>query len=130
MKRFPLTGLLFGGILVALVTLLPSSARANDDFIPLDTLRRGAEALTPAAVAFLSRTIQYKSVENFGHELKPDTWDMLQYIFSEARKIGFATRLAADGLVGVLEYGAGAETVGVLIQIGRASCRERVLCVV
>ncbi|MBT4169228.1 MAG: M20/M25/M40 family metallo-hydrolase, partial [Rhodospirillaceae bacterium] len=38
-------------------------------------------------------------------------------IFSEARKIGFATRLAADGLVGVLEYGAGAETVGVLIHV-------------
>jgi acetylornithine deacetylase/succinyl-diaminopimelate desuccinylase-like protein len=97
--------------------VLPSLAGARDNLVSLDTLRRGAVEQTPEAVAFLSKTIQYKSVEDFGYALESDTKDMLLYIFSEAQKIGFKTRLAADGLVGVLEYGEGTETVGVLIHV-------------
>ena len=94
-----------------------AGAAAGDGVIPVDNLRRQAEAATPAAVEFLSKSIKYESVEDFGYTLKPDTKALMQYVFEQARKLGFRTRLAAGGLVGVLEYGEGEQTVGVLVHL-------------
>ncbi|MEH6633747.1 MAG: M20/M25/M40 family metallo-hydrolase [Halopseudomonas aestusnigri] len=109
-------------IVMTLITMGASTALAGNETVPISKLRQQAEAQTPDAVAFLSKSIQFKSVEDFGYDLKADTRDMLQYAFEEAKKIGFTTRLAADGLVGVLEYGEDkygedSETVGVLIHV-------------
>jgi len=105
--------------LVVLVFCLAASAgiATADGLIAVDKLRQQAEAAKPDAVAFLSKTLRYKSVEDFGYELKPDTVALLQFVLKEARKLGFEARLAAGGLAGVLEYGAGEETVGVLIHL-------------
>lgn len=106
-------------VFTAIVLCLSGTAGSNaaDDLIPVERLRQQAEAATPDAIAFLSKAIQYKSVEDFGYELKPDTRDLLQFVFQESRKMGFTARLAAGGLAGVLEYGTGEEVVGVLIHV-------------
>ena len=70
-----------------------------------------------AMLAFLAKAVQYKSVEDFGFELTDETKDLMAFVFDAAVKMGFSARLAAGGLVGVLEYGEGAETVGVLIHL-------------
>ncbi len=85
--------------------------------VSLERIREDTKVETNEMVEFLSKTIQYKSVEDFGYKLKPETKDLMEFVFKTAEGMGFSTRLAADGLVGVLEYGQGKETVGVLIHL-------------
>jgi len=107
---------------LTLALTLAMAAAWSDDapgtgLIPAEKLRRQAETATPAAVEFLAQSIKYQSVEDFGYQLKPETKALMQYVFAQARKLGFKTRLAAGGLVGVLEYGEGQQTVGVLVHL-------------
>ncbi|MDP6708749.1 MAG: M20/M25/M40 family metallo-hydrolase [Alphaproteobacteria bacterium] len=104
-------------LVLSLCLAATSRPAVADALISVERLRQQAETATPEAVAFLSKSLRYKSVEDFGYELKPDTKALLEFIFAEATKLGFDTRLAAGGLAGVLEYGSGKETVGVLIHV-------------
>lgn len=113
--RMGTTAFLFG---LALLGQPSGPVLAAEDLVPVETLRSQAMAVQMDAANFLSRTVRFRSVEDADPtRVKPETAKMLQFIFAEARKLGFATRLAAGGLAGVLEYGEGDETVGVLIHV-------------
>ena len=92
-------------------TLIP------DKTVPLEQVKATAQAQQGDMVKFLSNSIQYASVEDFGYTLKPETENLLQFVLSTGESMGFKSRRAANGLVGVLEYGEGNESVGVLIHL-------------
>lgn len=85
--------------------------------IPLEQIRKSAQADSSDMIQFLSRTIQYQSVENFGGGLTPETEELMSFVLNRAQKMGFKVKKAANGLVGVLEYGEGKESVGVLVHL-------------
>lgn len=85
--------------------------------VPLETIRAAAEAATPDIAAFLAETVRAATVEPEGPTLLPETDALIERVLEQGRAFGFRTRRAAGGLVGVLEYGRGAETVGVLIHL-------------
>jgi len=98
-------------------SLLDESARPVASIVPLAQIRKSADAQTGDMLKFLSKSIQYQSVEDFGYQLKPATEALMQYALNTGATMGFKTRRAAKGLVGVLEYGEGEESVGVLIHL-------------
>lgn len=89
----------------------------TDTTVPLEQLKKTAEAQRDDMALFLSKTIQYASVEDFGYQLKPETEALMQFALSAGTSMGFKSRREANGLVGVLEYGEGKESVGVLIHL-------------
>ena len=80
-------------------------------------MRTAADAATGDMSQFLSDTVTYASVEKEGPTLLPETEALLDYVLDVGRQMGFSTRRAAGGLVGILEYGRGQETVGALIHL-------------
>lgn len=120
-------------LLFALVLLLGACNRGNGDAnaggggqptsvgtvekIPLDTLRAASEKDSAAMLDFLCKSIEFKTVEDFGYGLTEETKKYMDYVLETAEGMGFKTSKAADGLVGVLEYGAGEEVVGVLLHL-------------
>jgi acetylornithine deacetylase/succinyl-diaminopimelate desuccinylase-like protein len=66
---------------------------------------------------FLSETIAFASVELGGADAPPRNEALLEHALAKGEELGFTRRRAAGGLVGVLEYGHGRETVGVLIHL-------------
>lgn len=119
-------GIFARGCFVTLIALLLNIAQlhaqaaqpgANPGSVSLDVIRSQATQLTPTATTFLAKTIQFDTVEDFGTTLQPQTRALLQFVFAQARELGFTARLAAGGLVGVLDYGTGPETVGVLAHL-------------
>jgi len=111
----PLRSLLALGLALALASC--SDAPAPQRSVSLEALRAAAEAATPEMAQFLSETIAFASVELEGPALLPETEALLEHALAKGRELGFTSRRAAGGLVGVLEYGRGAETVGVLIHL-------------
>src|SRR5262245_8524523 len=85
--------------------------------VSLEEMRAAADAALPEMTAFLSEAITYASVEPEGPTLLPETEALLDRALRQGEEIGFTARRAAGGLVGVLEYGRGEETVGVLIHL-------------
>ncbi|HZR83873.1 MAG TPA: Sapep family Mn(2+)-dependent dipeptidase [Candidatus Binatia bacterium] len=85
--------------------------------VSLEAMQADAEAATPAMAALLSEVIGFASVEVEGPALLPETDQLVEHVLQKGREIGFTARRAAGGLVGVLEYGRGDETVGVLIHL-------------
>lgn len=85
--------------------------------ISLHQIQQDVEANTDEMVNFLSRMITYESVEDVGYELKPATKALMAYILDTAKEMGFKVRTAANGRVGIVEFGQGAQTVGVLAHI-------------
>ncbi|CAM2069623.1 M20/M25/M40 family metallo-hydrolase [Sulfidibacter corallicola] len=82
-----------------------------------EAIRAAAEADTEQMLAFLVKTVQFESVEDYGYELKPETVALMDYVLETGKTMGFTARKAAGGLVGVLEYGQGEEVVGALIHL-------------
>ena len=110
--------------ILPLVLLLASLAGACSDranpapvTVPLDTMRTAAAASTDDMAQFLAETISYASIEPAGPTLLPETEALLDVALAKGEQLGFTARRAAGGLVGVLEYGSGNETVGVLIHL-------------
>ena len=102
----------------ASVTNVDKSSQSVVALIPIEEIKKSAEIEKKEMLDFLSKTITYKSVEDYGYELKPATKDLMEYVFQTAEKMGYETKLAANGLVGVSEYGKkGGESVGVLIHL-------------
>jgi succinyl-diaminopimelate desuccinylase len=66
---------------------------------------------------FLSDAITYASIEPEGPTLLPETEALIDRVLRQGEALGFTARRAAGGLVGILEYGRGEETVGVLIHL-------------
>lgn len=93
------------------------SAPPPDTTVSIEEIRKAAEAESGEMIKFLSKTIQYASVEDFGYELTPETKELMTFVLETGEKMGFTAKRAADGLVGVLEYGEGEESVGVLIHL-------------
>ena len=85
--------------------------------VPLDAIRAAAEAHTDEMAQFLSEAITYASVESEGPPLLPATDALVERALEKGRELGFTTRRAAGGLVGILEYGSGDETVGALVHL-------------
>jgi succinyl-diaminopimelate desuccinylase len=109
-------------LVLTLVGLVPSACSDSNGPPPtvsvsLETMETAAEAATEEMANFLSGAIRFASVEPEGPVLLPDTDALLEYALAQGREIGFSSRRAANGLVGVLEYGSGEEVVGVLIHL-------------
>ncbi|MBU0973054.1 MAG: M20/M25/M40 family metallo-hydrolase [Proteobacteria bacterium] len=85
--------------------------------LSLEQIRKSAQAESGEMVQFLSRTIQYPSVENSGEGVTPETAALLSFVLTYAQNMGFNVRKAANGMAGVLEYGEGKESVGVLVHL-------------
>jgi len=85
--------------------------------ITLEQIKQSAEAEKDEMVEFVSQTVKYESVEAFGYKLNPETEKLISFVLGKAKKMGFSTRTAANGLVGIIEYGQGKESVGVLIHL-------------
>jgi len=96
---------------------LTESTKPAPSVVSLEQIRKSAEAQTDDMVRFLSKSLRYKSVEDFGYQLKPETEALMQFALNTGAKMGFKARRAAKGLVGVLEYGEGKESVGVLMHL-------------
>lgn len=107
--------------LLALV-LLPAACSdrgtsAQPVIVPLETIRAAAETHTDDMAQFLSEAITYASVEGEGPTLLPETDALVERVLEKGRELGFTSRRAAGGLVGILEYGSGDETVGALVHL-------------
>ncbi len=100
-------------------TDLESSSKQTAEVktLSLEQIRANAQAETQAMIAFLSKCIQYQSVEEFGYQLQPETQQLRDFVLTTAKSMGYTTKTAANGLVGVVEYGEGQESVGVLIHL-------------
>lgn len=85
--------------------------------VPLDAIRAAADAHTDEMAQFLAETITYASVEPEGPTLLPETDALVERALEKGRELGFSSRRAAGGLVGILEYGSGDETVGALVHL-------------
>jgi succinyl-diaminopimelate desuccinylase len=107
---------------LTLLALLSSACSDSDGPPPtvsvsLETMEADAQAATQDMAQFLSGAIRFASVELEGPVLLPDTEALLDYALAKGEEIGFTSRRAANGLVGILEYGRGDEVVGVLIHL-------------
>jgi succinyl-diaminopimelate desuccinylase len=111
-----LTGLAAGACSDSEDTTPPAPAPAPTR-VPLETLRTAAETATDPMARFLAETITYPSIEAEGKSLLPETEALVEAALSKGRELGFTTRRAAGGLVGVLECGTGTEVVGALIHL-------------
>lgn len=107
--------------ILALLALPACSDRSGSSSqpvtVPLDAIRAAAEAHTDEMAQFLSEAITYASVESEGPTLLPETDALVERVLEKGRELGFTTRRAAGGLVGILEYGSGDETVGALVHL-------------
>lgn len=106
--------------LVLLILPLACSDRAGSSqpvTVPLETIRAAADAHTDEMARFLAETITYASTESEGPTLLPETDALVERVLEKGRELGFRTRRAAGGLVGILEYGDGDETVGALVHL-------------
>ncbi len=107
--------------ILALLALPACSDRSGSSSqpvtVPLDAIRAAAEAHTDEMAQFLSEAITYASVESEGPTLLPETDALVERALEKGRELGFTTRRAAGGLVGILEYGSGDETVGALVHL-------------
>ena len=106
--------------ILALLVLPACSDRSGSSqpvTVPLDAIRAAADAHTDEMAQFLSEAITYASVEREGPTLLPETDALVERVLEKGRELGFTTRRAAGGLVGILEYGSGDETVGALVHL-------------
>src|SRR5262245_40284664 len=94
-----------------------SDRHASVETVPLDTIRAAAEQATDEMAAFLAQACSYASIEQEGPQLLPETEALLDFVLQTGRQIGFKTRRAAGGLVGILEYGSGSEVVGAVVHL-------------
>jgi succinyl-diaminopimelate desuccinylase len=108
--------LLCGAVSLASISCTDGSSGAPRT-VSLEAMQAAAERATPEMTRFLSETLTYASVEPEGPTLLPETEALLEHALRQGEALGFSARRAAGGLVGVLEYGQGEETVGVLIHL-------------
>lgn len=94
-----------------------SGSSAQPVTVPLDAIRTAADTHTDEMAQFLSEAITYASVEPEGPTLLPETDALVERVLEKGRELGFTSRRAAGGLVGILEYGSGDETVGALVHL-------------
>lgn len=112
-------------LLVPLLALVLLPAACSDSgapsaqpvTVPLETIRAAADSHTDEMARFLSEAITYASVEGEGPTLLPETDALVERVLEKGRELGFTSRRAAGGLVGILEYGSGDETVGALVHL-------------
>ncbi len=117
MRAWPSTLVLCCSLTAAACSSGGGGGSAPHHEVALETMRAAAEAATGDMAQFLSDTLTYASVEKEGPTLLPETEALLDYVLGVGRTMGFSARRAAGGLVGILEYGRGQETVGVLIHL-------------
>ncbi|WNO08696.1 M20/M25/M40 family metallo-hydrolase [Teredinibacter sp. KSP-S5-2] len=103
--------------LLVTFTLLSGCQEKTLHTVDLETIKNEAQKHTPEMASFLSELITYKSIEQANQPLLPETKALMEKIFRKAESMGFTTRTAADGLVGILEYGQGEEVVGVVAHL-------------
>lgn len=92
-------------------------SKSGISLLSIEQISKSAETETDEMMKFLGKTVTFESVEKANDKLKQQTKDLMDFVFDTAKGIGFTTRRAAGGLVGVLEYGQGKEVVGVLIHL-------------
>jgi succinyl-diaminopimelate desuccinylase len=100
-----------------------TKADANLEAKPLDIdeMRSTADAATTDMTAFVSRLVQFRSIEPPPETpeapLTDDTEGALQAVLDKGVELGLSARRSSNGRVGILEYGDGEETVGAVVHL-------------
>lgn len=116
--------LISASIILFLSVVTLTSCQPKPTTVDLATIKNAADSHTTEMAQFLSELITYKSIEKEGEDLLPVTVELMDKILARGKSFGFSARKAADGMVGILEYGEGEEIVGVIAHIDVVSAGD------
>ncbi len=112
---------LFG---LLIFTISMTGCQQKTTTLDLKIIKKDADSHTAAMTQFLSELITYQSIEQAGEPLLPVTKNLIDKVLTKGKEFGFTTRKAAGGMVGILEYGEGEETVGVIAHLDVVSAGD------